>query len=133
VILSAFPTSRPKLRKPPPVVRGAENLGEPLPGALLQAVSVFQRTANQEDTDDRRSCQADHRHGRLRQSARAIEQIADSALQNCVRRTNLFNASLDPRHPPITETPESRENWDRATCGIRLAPRLAVGRRSRAA
>jgi type IV pilus assembly protein PilM len=36
-----------------------------------------------------------------------------------------------PATQPLPKAPESRENWDRPCCGIRLAPRLPVGRRSR--
>ena len=34
----------------------------------------------------------------------SIGLVAESALQNCVRRTNLLNASPSPRHSAITES-----------------------------
>src|SRR5262245_27887040 len=49
-----------------------------------------------------------------------------------VRDARICQTPLElPTTRPLPKPPESRENWDRATCGIRLAPQLPVGRRSR--
>ena len=103
-----------------------------------QAVSLFQRTANQEDTDDQRRCQAIRRRARgcrplddARLATPACCTVAVSALQNCRQSTELLiSFRLGRARQHYRNRRKSAEIWYRAARGTRLAPSPAgKGRR----